>query len=95
MIGNAETALEAFSPQEVNSWASEELNIVLHRPRDKEDDWRPWEPRTIAFTPETFLLSYSIPNFHFHAVTAYDILRSRGVPLGKRDYEGWLRTRSD
>ena len=27
-------------------------------------------------------------------VTAYDILRSRGVPLGKRDYEGRLRTRT-
>jgi hypothetical protein len=29
--------------------------------------------------------SFSLPNFHFHAVTAYDILRSRGVPLGKRE----------
>lgn len=95
MIGKAETALEAFSPEEVNSWSSEELNIVLHRPRDKEDDWRPWEPRTIVFTPETFILSYSMPNLHFHAVTAYNILRSMGVPLGKRDYEGWLRTKSD
>jgi hypothetical protein len=35
----------------------------------------------------------SLPNFYFHAVTAYDILRSRGVPIGKRDYEGLLRTR--
>ena len=43
---------------------------------------------------ETFILSFSLPNFHFHAVTAYDILRSRGVPIGKRDYEGRLRTRS-
>jgi hypothetical protein len=34
-----------------------------------------------------------LPNFHFHAVTAYDILRTQGVPLGKRDYEGQLRTR--
>lgn len=95
MIGKAEKALEDFTPDEVNSWSTNELNIVLHRPRDKEDDWRPWEPRTMAFTPEAFLLSFSIPNFHFHAVTAYDILRSRGVPLGKRDYEGWLRTTSD
>ena len=47
-----------------------------------------------SLTPsETFLLSFSLPNFHFHAVTAYDILRTRGVPLGKRDYEGQLRTR--
>jgi hypothetical protein len=46
-----------------------------------------------AFTSETLILSFSLPNFHFHAVTAYDILRSRGVPLGKRDYEGRLRTK--
>jgi hypothetical protein len=49
-------------------------------------------PRRLAFTAETFILSFSLPNFHFHAVTAYDILRSRGVPIGKRDYEGQLRT---
>ncbi len=95
MMGKAETALEAFTPDEVNSWAGKALNITLHRPLDENDrSWRPWAPRQHAFTPETFLLSFSLPNFHFHAVTAYDILRTRGVPLGKRDYEGRLRTRS-
>lgn len=44
-------------------------------------------------TPETFLLSYSLPNFFFHSVTAYNILRTRGVPLGKYHYQGQLRTR--
>jgi hypothetical protein len=43
---------------------------------------------------ETLILSFSMPNFYFHVVTAYDILRMRGVPIGKRDYEGRLRTRS-
>lgn len=95
MIRNAETALEAFTPGEVNGWSGKELNIELHRPLDELDAWTPWEPRSFAFTAETFLLSFSLPNFHFHAVTAYDILRSRGVPIGKRDYEGRLRnTRS-
>jgi hypothetical protein len=93
MVGRAVTALEAFTPDEVNGWSGKELNIELHRPLDDDDSWRPWDPRTLAFTSETFLLSFSLPNFHFHAVTAYDILRSRGVPLGKRDYEGRLRTR--
>jgi hypothetical protein len=37
------------------------------------------------------VLSFSLPNFHFHATTAYDILRSRGVPIGKRDYMGRMR----
>ena len=49
-------------------------------------------PRRLAFTSETFILSFSLRNFHFHAVTAYDILRSQGVPLGKRVYEGRLRS---
>lgn len=49
-------------------------------------------PRRLAFTAETFILSLSLPNFYFHAVTAYKILGSRGVPFGKRDFEGRLRT---
>lgn len=40
------------------------------------------------------ILSFSLPNFHFHVVTDYDILRSPGVPLGQRDYEEEPRTRS-
>ena len=48
----------------------------------------------MPFTAETFLMSFSIPNFHFHATTAYDILRSKGVKLGKRDYMGKLRLKA-
>ena len=43
------------------------------------------------FTVENFVLSFSLPNFYFHATTAYDILRSKGAPLGKLDYMGALR----
>jgi len=80
MIARAETALEAFTPDEVNGCAGKHLDLQIG-------------PRRLAFTPETFILSFALPHFHFHAVTAYDILRTRGVPLGKRDYEGQLRTR--
>ena len=34
----------------------------------------------------TFVRAWALPHFYFHLVTAYDILRQRGVPLGKRDY---------
>ncbi|WP_409563274.1 DUF1993 family protein [Hyphomicrobium sp. MC8b] len=34
--------------------------------------------RKLAFTPETFLLSYPLPDFYFHVVTACNILRARG-----------------
>ncbi len=80
MIAEAVKALEALTPDEVNSWAGKDLDLDIG-------------PRRLRFTSETFFLSFSLPNFHFHAVTAYDILRTRGVPIGKRDYEGRLRTR--
>jgi hypothetical protein len=81
MISKAEATLAALTPQEVNSWASRRLDLQIG-------------PRRLAFTSETLILSFTLPNFHFHSVTAYDILRSCGVPLGKRDYEGRLRTLS-
>ncbi|WP_372785918.1 DUF1993 family protein [Phenylobacterium sp.] len=80
MMGQGERALEALTPEEVNSWAGRDLDLQIG-------------PRRLTFTSETLILSFSLPNFHFHAVTAYDILRSRGVPIGKRDYEGKLLTR--
>jgi hypothetical protein len=33
-----------------------------------------------------FLKDWILPNLFFHAVTAYDILRSNGVEIGKPDY---------
>ncbi|MDI1364780.1 MAG: DUF1993 domain-containing protein [bacterium] len=33
-----------------------------------------------------FLRDWALPQFYFHAVTAYDILRHKGVALGKRDF---------
>ncbi len=95
MIGKAVTMLEAFIPEEVNSWSGKDLVIDVHRPVDEEHaSTSAWAPQTLAFTPETYLLTYSLPNFYFHAVTAYDILRTQGVPIGKGDYEGRLRVRS-
>jgi hypothetical protein len=46
------------------------------------------------YTAENFLLSFSQPNFYFHASTAYDILRWKGMAIGKRDYIGKTRSKS-
>ncbi|HVV88439.1 MAG TPA: DUF1993 domain-containing protein [Kofleriaceae bacterium] len=37
-----------------------------------------------------YLDHFALPNFHFHIVTAYSILRHAGVPLGKSDFIGSL-----
>jgi hypothetical protein len=50
--------------------------------------------RKMPFSAEGFLLSFSLPNFFFHATTTYDILRSKGVKLGKRDFMGALRVKA-
>ncbi|HEX8232717.1 MAG TPA: DUF1993 domain-containing protein [Caulobacteraceae bacterium] len=42
--------------------------------------------RTMTFTGRDFLLTFSLPNFHFHVTVVYALLRAQGVPLGKMDY---------
>jgi uncharacterized protein len=52
----------------------------------------PTRTATYAFDGRTFLLHWAMPNFYFHVVTAYDILRHNGVEVGKRDYLGPVPT---
>jgi uncharacterized protein len=40
-----------------------------------------------------YILEWGLPNFFFHVTTAYAILRHNGVPLGKFDYVGSLKSR--
>lgn len=40
----------------------------------------------VKFDGQTFLTGFAMPNFYFHATTAYAILRSSGVPLGKQNF---------
>lgn len=47
----------------------------------------------MPYTVEDFLLSFSLPNFYFHATTAYDILRHLGLQVGKMDYLGRPRVK--
>ena len=42
----------------------------------------------MSFKGQTYLRGYAMPNFYFHLVTAYNILRHNGVEIGKRDYIG-------
>lgn len=69
--------LKSVSPDDVNSLLGKDVTFVMGETR-------------IPFTAEGFLMSFSVPNLHFHATTAYDILRMKGVKIGKRDYLGAL-----
>ena len=77
-VAEARKTLAAVTAEEVNGFEGSDAKFQLGE-------------RTIPFTGPNFLLSFSLPNFYFHASMAYGILRSRGVPLGKRDFMGNLR----
>jgi hypothetical protein len=79
VLSDAEAAVKGWTREAVDALAGREVTFG------------PGDPTRI-YTGEAFLFSFSIPNFYFHAVTAYDILRMKGVPVGKRDYLGQMRT---
>lgn len=43
----------------------------------------------VSLRAPEFLFQYALPNFFFHLTTAYAILRSRGVAIGKEDFDGF------
>jgi hypothetical protein len=51
--------------------------------------------RELNLKGQELLLNRSLPNFYFHATTAYDIMRHNGVELGKRDFMGASRPLPD
>lgn len=42
----------------------------------------------LKFKGEAYLVQFSLPNFYFHATTAYAILRHNGIAIGKMDFIG-------
>lgn len=79
-IATALAGIDALSSDEVNDFLGRDMKFTLGEKR-------------IDFTAENFLLSFALPNFYFHAVTAYDLLRVRGVKLGKMVFLGEMRTK--
>lgn len=45
-------------------------------------------PREVQWKGMQYLLGFALPNFYFHAATAYGILRHNGLELAKRDFIG-------
>lgn len=45
-------------------------------------------PNSKSFKGQTYLLNYALPQFFFHATTAYAILRHNGLEIGKKDFMG-------
>jgi len=81
LVADARATLAGLSRDEVNALEGGDVTFQIR-------DFK------MPFTAENFLMSFSLPNFYFHAATAYDILRSKGVPLRKRAFMGQLRMKA-
>jgi len=68
--------LKAVPEEALTSKADEEMVVKLGN------------GKSYNFTGKTYFVVYAMPNFYFHVVTAYDILRAKGVPIGKLDFLG-------
>jgi hypothetical protein len=40
----------------------------------------------VPFTKRAYVQGFAVPNFYFHVVTAYGIVRMKGVEIGKTDF---------
>jgi len=80
-ISETLAALEALDAAEIDAFLGRDMRFAFGE-------------RQMNYTAENFLLSFSQPNFYFHATTAYDILRWKGLPLGKRDFVGRVRIKT-
>lgn len=67
--------IQSIKPAQIDG--SEDKDIVLKL-----------RAREVPYKGMQYLLGFALPNFYFHVVTAYAILRRNGVEIGKSDYIG-------
>lgn len=80
---------------ELQTRVTKTLQFISSIPAEKIDGseereiiTRPGTPKEKKFNGQSYLLHYGLPQFFFHITTAYAILRSNGIEIGKRDYMG-------
>jgi len=67
--------IQAFKPEAIDGSEARDVAVKV-------------AGRELTFKGQPYLLQFVMPNFYFHATTAYAILRHNGVELGKRDFMG-------
>jgi uncharacterized protein len=67
--------VQGFRPQDIDGSEDRDVTLMVGG-------------QEMRFKGQPYLLQFALPNFYFHATTAYAILRACGVELGKRDFLG-------
>ena len=81
LLEEAVNDLKNFSADEVDACSEQEVLFKMG-----SIEW--------PFSADSFILSFSLPNFYFHVTTMYDMLRMRGVSVGKLDFIGKMQLKN-
>lgn len=69
--------LNTIKPEQLKG--AEDREVVLKFPNGE-----------MKFVGRDYLAGFALPNFFFHVTTAYDILRNKGITIGKMDFLGGI-----
>lgn len=78
LVDEALAGVEGYSAETVNGFEGNDVTFKMGQ-------------MAMPFKAEDFLLTFSMPNFYFHATTTYDMLRMKGTDIGKRNFLGQMR----
>jgi len=79
LLAKTRAEISSFTPDTLDGRENSTFTVKLGPNNDAE------------FTSIAYLSGFTLPNVYFHCTTAYNILRSNGVPLGKLDFFGGKR----
>lgn len=65
--------VESYKPEQIDGSEGREITIKIPNAE-------------LKFSGIDYVNQWAMPNFYFHIVTAYDILRANGIELGKKDF---------
>ena len=78
ILKEAEADLKKINPSDIDNLLEQEIVFKMGT-----IEW--------PFTASDFILSFSLPNFYFHLTTFYDMLRMKGLKIGKLDFVGKMK----
>tara|TARA_Y100000739_G_scaffold65969_1_gene55147 strand:+ start:1850 stop:2371 length:522 start_codon:yes stop_codon:yes gene_type:complete len=78
ILKEAEANLKKINPSDIDHLSQQEVVFKMG-----SIEW--------PFTASDFILSFSLPNFYFHLTTFYDMLRMKGLKIGKLDFVGQMK----
>lgn len=74
-IDKVSAYIAAFTPAQIDGTEERDITITP-------------VGRTLHFKGQPYLIHWALPNFYFHVMATYCILRHNGVEVGKMDYLG-------